>query len=342
MDAAVVVALPELCPELGLENINWPDLNQVVTRFRARTMELGTAYFNDSLLKKFEDKEGYTIIPDTAYVCYKHIWAFRDSRRIKRNYISIPYRKIFECLDERTIILLSKYAVSKKEVDAAEDKENIAAKTIRFKDEFLQLGRNLSQLLYILTNKELLPRDIIRISEDDLHYYGWYKDERLFRLAKVAPLNMDKDDFLSRCKTMNELFNQIPIGPLRNIILSTSISSDEIKNLGSIKLLHGIKNVLDYLVKNHLTILDFKDCVAEIKLKETNTSTIGLFVLNDLRQIDAHSKFCNPLDVIEKIGFDRSLCHQGYGNALDFIYDTIIDSLHDFNKQCNYLFENNF
>lgn len=252
----------------------------------------------------------------------------------------MPYCKIFEGMDVRTIITLSRFAVSKKEVDAAEDCENIAAKTVRFKDAFLLLGDNLSKLLSILTAQNILAEDIIQMSKKDLEYEGWYSNERLFKMAKVAPLDMSQDDFLSRCKTVNELFNQIPIGPLKKIALSSGINSDDIKNFRSIKLLHGIKNILDYLFSNHLKISDFKDYPEELKWTEENPSTLGLFVLNDLRQIDAHDKSGNPLNEMKKLGFDVSTCRQGYGKALDFMYDTIIDFLDDFNYRCKILLMN--
>lgn len=340
VSASIVIALPELCPEKTLDDIIWPDLQRPITRRQARAMGFERVYFSDNLLKYFENKKDYKIVPTSGYVSYKDVWAFLDCTRIKRNYISMPYRKMFERIDDRTIILLNRFAVSKNEVDNAEDCENIAAKTTRFKDGFLLFGDNLSEILYILTSKNIPAEDIIRISKKNLDYYGWFSDEKLFRMAKVAALNMSKDDFLSRCKTVNELFNQIPIGPLRDIILSTSISSSQIKNFGSIKLIHGIKNILDYLVSNHLKISDFKDYPNELKLKEENPSTLGLFILNDLRQIDAHDKSDNPLNEIKKLGFDISICHQGYGKALDFIYDKMIDFLYDFNQCCTFLFEN--
>lgn len=341
VEASVVVALPELCPEKTLEDIIWPDLHRSITRYQARAMSFSDrAYFSDNLLKHFENKKDYTIVPTSGYIRYKDVWAFRDCTRVKRNYISMPYCKIFEGMDVRTIITLSRFAVSKKEVDAAEDCENIAAKTVRFKDAFLLLGDNLSKLLSILTAQNILAEDIIQMSKKDLEYEGWYSNERLFKMAKVAPLDMSQDDFLSRCKTVNELFNQIPIGPLKKIALSSGINSDDIKNFRSIKLLHGIKNILDYLFSNHLKISDFKDYPEELKWTEENPSTLGLFVLNDLRQIDAHDKSGNPLNEMKKLGFDVSTCRQGYGKALDFMYDTIIDFLDDFNYHCKILLMN--
>lgn len=341
VDASVIVALPELCPEKTLEDIIWPDLQHSLTRKQAHSMGLSErAYFSDNLLKYFEDKKDYTIVPTSGYIRYKDVWAFRDCTRVKRNYISMPYCKIFEGMDVRTIITLSRFAVSKKEVDAAEDCENIAAKTVRFKNEFLLFGDNLSKLIYTLTKKNIPDKDIIQMSKTDLEYKGWYSNERLFKMAKVAPLNMPQDDFLSRCKTVNELFNQIPFGVLREIVLSTGVNSDDIKKFGSIKLLHGIKNILDYLVSNHLRVSDFKDYPEKLKWTQENPSTLVLFVLNDLRQIDAHDKSDNPLNEIKKLGFDISICHQGYGKALDFIYDKMIDFLYDFNQCCTFLFEN--
>ena len=205
VEASVVVALPELCPEKTLEDIIWPDLHRSITRYQARAMSFSDrAYFSDNLLKHFENKKDYTIVPTSGYIRYKDVWAFRDCTRVKRNYISMPYCKIFEGMDVRTIITLSRFAVSKKEVDAAEDCENIAAKTVRFKDAFLLLGDNLSKLLSILTAQNILAEDIIQMSKKDLEYEGWYSNERLFKMAKVAPLDMSQDDFLSRCKTVNE------------------------------------------------------------------------------------------------------------------------------------------
>lgn len=166
VEASVVVALPELCPEKTLEDIIWPDLHRSITRYQARAMSFSDrAYFSDNLLKHFENKKDYTIVPTSGYIRYKDVWAFRDCTRVKRNYISMPYCKIFEGMDVRTIITLSRFAVSKKEVDVAEDCENIAAKTVRFKDAFLLLGDNLSKLLSILTAQNILAEDIIRMSK---------------------------------------------------------------------------------------------------------------------------------------------------------------------------------
>lgn len=338
VEASIVIAFPKLCPEKTLEDIIWPDLQHSLTRKQAHSMGLSErAYFSDNLLKHFEDKKDYTIVPTSGYICYKDVWAFRDCIRVKRNYISMPYCKIFEGMDVRTITTLSRFAVSKKEVDVAKDCENIAAKTVRFKDAFLLFGDNLSKILSILTTQNIPAEDLIRVSKKNLDYYGWHSDDSLFKMAKVAPLNMSQDDFLSRCKTVNELFNKIPTGSLREIILSTGINSNDIKGFGSIKLLHGIKNILDHLITNHLKISDFKDYPEELKWSEENPSTLGLFILNNLRQIDAHDKSENPLDKMEKLGFDRSICRQGYGKALDFMYDRIIDSLQDFNQCCENL-----
>lgn len=43
---------------------------------------------------------------------------------------------------------------------------------------------------------------------------------------------------------------------------------------------------------------------------------------------------------MKKLGFDVSTCRQGYGKALDFMYDTIIDFLDDFNYRCKILLMN--
>lgn len=334
VSATVIIALPELCPEKTLNDIVWPDTQGAITRDQARALGYEKVYFSDDLLKLYEGKENYIIIPDSGFVEYKGRWAFRDCRRFKRNYITMPYCKIFEGINEKTIVQLSQFAVSKEEVDAAEDIENIAAKTIRFKDEFLLFGKNLCRLSNHLANTDIQCYDVIGMSKEELDYHGWFNKEQLFKMAKVAPLNMNKDDFLSRCKTINEFFNQIPKGYLQGIVLSTGIDKNAIKDFGSIKLLHGIKNVLDYLSINALNIIDFRNCSDKFDWNKINDTTIGWFVINDLRQIDAHDKSENPQKEMEKLGFDVALCRNGYGKALDFIYDEVIKTIRDFNNRC--------
>lgn len=51
-----------------------------------------------------------------------------------------------------------------------------------------------------------------------------------------------------------------------------------------------------------------------------------LFVANDLRIADAHDAVGESLQRLQDQGFDNASLHQGYGRALDFVLDGVINS----------------
>lgn len=51
-----------------------------------------------------------------------------------------------------------------------------------------------------------------------------------------------------------------------------------------------------------------------------------LFIANDLRIADAHDSAGKSLQKLQDQGFDTASLHQGYGRALDFVLDGVINS----------------
>lgn len=51
-----------------------------------------------------------------------------------------------------------------------------------------------------------------------------------------------------------------------------------------------------------------------------------LFIANDLRIADAHDSAGESLQKLQDQGFDTASLHQGYGRALDFVLDGVINS----------------
>jgi hypothetical protein len=60
--------------------------------------------------------------------------------------------------------------------------------------------------------------------------------------------------------------------------------------------------------------------------KSSNDGLAALFVANDLRIADAHETFANALPRLQDLGFDTASLQQGYGRALDFVMDGVIDA----------------
>ena len=59
---------------------------------------------------------------------------------------------------------------------------------------------------------------------------------------------------------------------------------------------------------------------------ERSAELAMLFVANDLRIADAHDSVGESLQKLQDQGFDLATLHQGYGRALDFVLDGVINS----------------
>ncbi|WP_197676953.1 hypothetical protein [Pseudomonas mucidolens] len=60
---------------------------------------------------------------------------------------------------------------------------------------------------------------------------------------------------------------------------------------------------------------------------DRNESMASLFLNNDLRIADAHEDVDRCLATLQELGFDTVNVHAGYGRALDFILDGVINAL---------------
>jgi len=57
-----------------------------------------------------------------------------------------------------------------------------------------------------------------------------------------------------------------------------------------------------------------------------------LFLNNDLRIADAHETLGDALQVLQAMGFDVASLNQGYGHALDFVFDAVIQAFAALNE----------
>ena len=155
--------------------------------------------------------------------------------------IKVPMRELYKTKPDREIKHAHDHVLNPAQIaEFNQDEEHIVSKTGRFVDQLLDLGDRLAALSGM---KSAAPRDAaknIGISRAELRAEGWSNYPELSRLAKVAPLSMTEQDFLSRCKNIHELWQCIPDGFLRDLLEGAGHTRSETKNLRSRKLLQGL------------------------------------------------------------------------------------------------------
>ncbi|MCO8093445.1 hypothetical protein [Acinetobacter lwoffii] len=63
-----------------------------------------------------------------------------------------------------------------------------------------------------------------------------------------------------------------------------------------------------------------------------NFKMAPLFINNDLRNAEAHESVGEALELLRRLGFDPSSVSSGYGKALDFLLDKVIESIEMLNN----------
>jgi hypothetical protein len=214
------------------------------------------------------------------------------------------------------------------------NEEHIAAKTQRFVAAILALGDNLSKLGAIVGENKS-TEELVGFSAIEIRDNGWLHYPKLSRLAQVAPLSMSEQDFLGRCKSLHEIWQKIPNGFLKRILQAAGCPKGEIDKLGSVKLLQAILNVAERLDAQDENANAFNSADVPEGWNEPNERLAALFVGYDLRIADAHETFALALPRLQDLGFDTASLQQGYGRAIDFVMDKVIEAFENISEPLN-------
>ncbi|MBB3933351.1 hypothetical protein GGR25_004424 [Kaistia hirudinis] len=343
--ASVAAVTPDLCPVQTADGLAWPGVDGPMTNDRANALvNVETVYLDDRFLEKYEQSGFFETAPVNVHgqwhcsPSYLGQWSFTACVRVGRNLIRVPLRELYKPKPDREIVHAHGFALSAEQVQAFDQtEEHIVAKTGMFLAQLLDLGDGLSTLggtLGIRSNAE----DIVGFSRDELRRNGWLHYPALSRLAQVAPLSMTEQAFLSRCKSIHELWQRVPNGLLRDLLAKSGHARNNIKDFGSLKLLQALLNVLEKLNANGEKVDAFASNPAPVDLTTRNTALAALFVNNELRIADAHDAG-GVLKGLEFLGFDTAAVNQGYGRALDHVFNGVIDGLKHFNGQLQSLLD---
>lgn len=343
--ASVVAVDPELSPEQSADGVKWPGADEPMTFDKANALvATEPVYLDDQFLERYEQSSFFDTTPvnvDGRWHCspsYLGQWSFTESARVGRNLLKVPMRELYKPKPDREILHALSYAVEPSKIETLDlGEEHIVAKVGRFVSEILDLGDRLAAL-----NLELginsTAKDIVGFSREELNKNGWLSYPEISRLAQVAPLSMTEQAFLSRCKSIHELWQRVPNAILRNILKEAGHARKDIKDLASLRLLQTLSNVIERLNSDGEQVDAFGSNPEPDDLACRNPNIAALFVNNDLRISDAHDAG-SVLTHLESLGFDIATVNQGYGSALDHVFDSVINGFSHLNTQLEHLLE---
>jgi len=317
----------------------WSGVDGPMTHDRANALTAITpVYLDDRFLEKFEQSSFYHTVPmkvDQAWHCspsYGGQWSFTDCVRVGRNMICVPMRELYKPKPDREILHAYAFALDPVKVrEFDKNEEHIVAKTWRFVDQMLHIGGLLSALGEHL-GEQKNATDLVGLSRAEIRANGWHNYPELARLAQAAPLEMTEQEFLSRCKSIHELWQKIPNAFLRTLLLHAGHERATVKDFGSLKLLQALTNILERLNRDGESCDAFGAGTDPDDLRTPNIALSPLFINNDLRIADAHHAG-EALALLEKLGFDIAAVNQGYGRALDHVFDGVIGAFAHVNQQ---------
>ena len=344
--ASVASVTCELCPERSANGITWPGYSEPMTEDKANALVDETPIFlDDKFLQKYEQSEFYNTVPfesDGLWSCnpsYKGQWSFTGCRRVGRNLIRVPMRELYKPKPDREILHAHEFALSPDEFSHLDiEEEHIASKTKGLLDQLLRLGGNLSKISAHL-GIEKSAQEIIGFSRQELQANGWTEYPVLCRLAEVAPVGMPQQEFLARCKRLHEAWQVIPNGFLKAILREAGCPSDRVRDLGLIKLLQALTNILLQLARDHDDVGSLRSSAERECWEDRNDAIAPLFLTYKLRIADAHESRANCADILQDMDFDIAQLDDGYGYALDHVMDSVVSAFEAFNSAAEQVLE---
>lgn len=337
--ASVVAVAPRLCPEQSADGLIWPGVASPMTHDRANALvETIPVYLDDRFLERYEQRSLFDTTPVKGHgrwqcsPSYGGQWSFTDCVRVGRNLIKVSMRELYKPKPDREILHAYDYVLDPaRAADFDQDEEHIVSKTDRFVEQLLELGDHLATLS-ASAGEARGAIDIVKFSRAELTANGWLNYPELSHLAQVAPLDMSEQAFLSRCKNIHEVWQRIPNSVLRMLIERGGHAHSDVKQLGSLKLLQTLSNIVERLNADGECIDAFGADPDPVDLTTRNAALTPLFVNNDLRIADAHDAG-GVLQKLESLGFDVAAVNQGYGLALDHVFDGVINAFSHLNSE---------
>jgi hypothetical protein len=325
--------------------LSWPDHDgPILGKGNAQFGLMEVAYVTDDALLEYQDRPDFDINPESGFVGYGIQWHFSHCERYGRNHIEFELRKLYDGTGPDIIKHFHKYAVSAKaaELDLQTNGDrNVGIRTKEVIEAFLGFTQAIAELAIAL-NLALGQESISKLNAQDVKHNGWWTFADLKRIGRVIPLTMSFHDFLSRCKDLFEIIGGLKKSPLLQIVLELGLKMDQKAGQGketlgkfeSLRLAGTLCQLSWIAVDSGFSLLKDRAFVVEEWNSEAKLAEFApLFALNGLRIASAHNVLDDKVETnLEVFGIDPAMCHNGWGHALDKVYDQTVASLRSATK----------
>jgi hypothetical protein len=325
--------------------LNWPDHDvPILGRGNGQFGVMEVAYVTDDALLEYQDRPDFDINPESGFVGYGIQWHFSPCERYGRNHIEFELRKLYEGTGPEIIKHFHKYAVSAQaaELDLQTNGDrNVGTRAKEFISSFLEFTEAIAEVSLTL-KLAFAQEDISQLNAKEIAYNGWWKFPDLRRLGRVIPLSLSFQDFLSRCKDLFEIIGGLKKSPFLQTVVELGLKKDQKVGSGkeplgkfeSLKLAATLCQLAQICIDSGYNLIDDRALVVEEWNSEAKLPEFApLFALNGLRIASAHNVLDEKVETnLEVFGIDPAMCHNGWGQALDRIYDQLVASLRSATK----------
>jgi hypothetical protein len=318
-------------------SLKWPGIDKPITDESSRSLtRIDLVYISDSVLAKYEGHKDYDITPETGGVSYGNQWAVSNCHRVGRNTIALELKKLYEGNGPEVVNHWHKHSVDPSTIDRSG--KNIAEYAKELVDEYLRLGETLATISSTILEEGVGIEDVIKLDKRKIDYSGWCSIKEIEGITWHIPENLNKDEFLERCKRLNILIIEgLNEGLLRRTLLKVGVESNNIKEYRSVKLLELLIEI--FIVSNKSGLSPKKNgktIVGRIDYENTNEFLRQMFGLNFLRIQSSHSSGTKGekifYDALKSFGIEQAMIATNYVDAIEIVYQGIANTLKTINK----------
>jgi len=319
----------------SVSELSWPGLSDSLREEEALQMPPDAfVYVRDAVLKPYEESQEYEVMPLLGAVDYGGHWAVSYIHRFGRNYLQLEIKKLYEGCPPHLIGYWNEFAVSPDEANRDLEiygEDNIAKRAESFVAAFLDIVSTLEKLA---TSLDLAQdqKDIAGIDSDEVAYHGWWRVVVFSGIGDSFQLNASESEFHQRVVKLYKVLECIRKGPLKSILSKLGVNREDIVNKGSIKLLatlcqfcHVVK-VGEYELPDESTA-----AISDLKGNPVLDELVSIFAVQTLRNLESHLPSIDRTrkinELLQRIGIDAASTRQGWGEALDSVYDRVTADL---------------
>ena len=323
-------ALPITAETLDDDGLVWPGIDKSVTNEVAQGLGVTDyVYVDDCVLSAYEGRPGFSICPESGSVSHGTQWSVSFCDRVGRDTIRLEIKKLYEGAPAAVVRHWHKFAVAPLPRANPLNEPNIAKRAKAVTYALVGLGEALSNLAESL-DLAISPHEFVALRRAALDYSGWWTSEVAEPASRHAPLSLHADDFLDRCMTLGKLLIEgVKEAKLRQLLQTIGAPAEDIKGLGSLKLLDRIVCLAQLAESTGLTMArDGAVLWQRLSAEGTNPAqpVSHLFALYDIRILKAHKGSDRDQKLqaeLKRFGIKPGEEGSGYGKILDRIYDTL-------------------